>query len=115
VSTTRPALACLLACAMLASAIAAPAAIARPIDQEQYLASYGTPSASANGTAVAEAQEQYYSSYRAPATQGDASYGVPWVPIVLPAVAVALAAAAVGATRLRRRHGAAQPRARVAV
>jgi hypothetical protein len=115
VSTIRPALACVLACAMLASAIAVPAATARPTDQERYLSSYGAPPALDDGTSAAETQEQYYSSYGAPAPQDGASDGISWLPIVLPAVAVALTAVVVGTARLRRRHRAARPRARVAV
>jgi hypothetical protein len=115
VSTIRPALACMLACAMLAAAIAAPAATASPTDQERYLSSYGAPPALDGGTAAAQAQEQYYSSYGPLAPQDDASDGVPWLPIVLPAIAVALAAAVVGTTRLRRRDHAGRPAARVAV
>jgi hypothetical protein len=115
VSTIRPALACLLASAMLASAIAAPAAIAGQTDYERYLASYGTPQALDDGTAAVEAQEQYYSSYGPPATPDDTSDGVPLLPIVLPLAAVALAAVVVGTVRLRRRDRAGRPRARVAV
>jgi hypothetical protein len=92
----------ILACALLVSAIAAPAAVAGPIDKERYLSSYGTPSA-------AEAEEQYYSSYSQPAPVGDTSDGMPWLPIVLPAAVAALAVAAFGATQFRRsRVGPAQ-------
>jgi hypothetical protein len=114
VSTIRPALACMLACAMLAAAIAAPAATARPTDQERYLSSYGAPPPLDDGTAAAQAQEQYYASYGPPAPQDHASDGIPWLPIVLPAVAVALAAVVVGTTRLRIRHRAGRRTARVA-
>jgi hypothetical protein len=114
VSNIHPILARLLACAMLAFAIAAPAATAAPIDQERYLSSYGAPPALADGTAAAEAQEDYYQSYAPPESR--AADGVPWLAIVLPATAVALVAAgAVGATRVRRRNRAARPRERVAV
>jgi hypothetical protein len=115
VSTIRPALSCVIACAMLASAIAVPAATARPIDQERYLSSYGPPAALDDGTSAAEVQEQYYSSYGAPAPRDGASDGIAWLPIVLPAAAFALTAVVVGSARLRRRHRAARPRARVAV
>jgi hypothetical protein len=115
VSTIRPVLTCLLACAMLASAIAAPAAMAGQTDYERYLASYGELPALDDGAAAAEAQEQYYSSYGSPATPDDTSDGVPLLPILVPAAAVALAAVVVGTARLRRRDRAGRPRARVAV
>ena len=114
-STIRPALVCLLACAMLAAAIAAPTAIAKPTDQERYLASYGAAPALDGGTAAAEAQEDYYQSYGPPEPL-NASDGIPWLAIVLPAGIIALAVVGVvGTTWLRRRHRAARPRARVAV
>jgi hypothetical protein len=111
--TIRPALACLLACALLAAATAT--AIAEPTDQERYLASYGPAPALDSGTAAAEAQEDYYQSYGPPEPL-NVSDGIPWLAIVLPAGVIALAAVVVvGTTRLRRRNRAARPRARVAV
>ena len=102
----------LIVCALLASAIAAPAAIARPIDQERYLQSYGTAPALDDGTAAAKAQEDYYQSYGPP--QNGASDGIDWVPIIAPTVALALALGIAGAVGLRRRSRAGHPRARVA-
>jgi hypothetical protein len=114
VPITRPALACLIACALLASAVAAPAVSARPADVERYLASYGTPPVTDDGVAAAEATESYYSSYGPP--QDTSSGGADWLPTALLSVALVLAAIAViVALRRRRLQTGRRPSARIAV
>jgi hypothetical protein len=115
VSTIRTGFARALACALLASAIAVPAATAGPLDEERYLSTYGPPAALDSEAAAAEAAEQYYASYGPPAAPSDEPDGTPWLPFVLPALVVALAAGAVATTRVRRRHHAARRTAHVAV
>jgi hypothetical protein len=104
--TTRLAVACMLACGLLA--IAAPVVIAGPAPEERYLKSYGTPPALDAGAAAAQAQERYYASYGPPASQEEPSDGTPWLPIVLGSVAVVVAAGAAGATQRHRRLGTAR-------
>jgi hypothetical protein len=114
VLTTRPVVACVMACALLASAVAAPAVIAAPTDQERYLQSYGAPQVTDDGVAAAEATESYYSSYGPP--QDTASGGADWLQTALLSVALALAAIAViVALRRRRFHTGRRRAARIAV
>lgn len=109
---TRPIVACVMACALLASAIAAPAVIAAPTDRERYLASYGQ--ATDDGVAAAEATESYYSSYGPP--QDTTSGGADWLPTALFSVALVLAAIAVVAVLRRRRfHTGRRRTARIAI
>ena len=111
---TRPVISCVVACALLAFAVAAPAAFAAPVPEERYLASYGAPQATDDGTAAAQAQESYYSSYGPP--QDTSSGGADWLPTALFSVAVVLAAIAViAALRRRRFHTGRRPSARIAV
>ena len=93
--TTRSAVACILACGLLA--IAASTATAAPSPEEAYLKSYGSPPAVDVSAAAAEAQERYY-------TSDGPSRGTPWLPIVLASLAVVVAAGALGAARHRRRR-----------
>jgi hypothetical protein len=102
VFTTRSAVACILACGLLA--IAASTATAAPSPEEAYLKSYGSPPAVDVSAAAAEAQERYYTSYGPPAPQDGPSRGTPWLPIVLASLAVVVAAGALGAARHRRRR-----------
>lgn len=111
---TRPVIASVIACALLA-AVAAPAVSARPVDTERYLSSYGTPQATDGGVAAAEAQESYYSSYGPPAPQ-DTSGAADWLPTALLSVALLLAAiAVVVALRRRRRLHTGRRTARIAI
>jgi hypothetical protein len=105
VSISRTAIACALACGLLA--IAAATATANPVPYENYLNSYGSPPAADLSTASAHAQEQYYSSYGTPASH-EPSGQTPWPAIALVPVAILVAASAVGATRRRRRPHAAR-------
>ena len=100
VFTTRTAVACVLACGLLAIT-AATAAAASP--EERYLNSYGSPPAADVSTTSAQQQEQYYSSYGTPASHEMPSGETPWLPIALVSVAIVVAAGAVGATRRQRR------------
>ena len=112
--TTRPVIACVIACALFASAVAAPAVSARPVDTERYLASYGSPQATDDGVAAAKAQESYYSSYGLP--QDSASSDADWLPTALLSVALVLAAIAViAALRRRRLHTSRRRTARIAI
>jgi len=104
VSITRSAVACILACGLLA--IAASTATAGPTAEEQYVKSYGSAPVVDVSAAAAEAQEQYYRSYGPPPRDG-ASGETPWLAIVLASVAVVAAAGALGAARHRRRRTAA--------
>jgi hypothetical protein len=120
-STHRPAVACVLACAFLVSAMTG-AAAARPTQDTSASAAPAqdlrspdvrdaAPTSSLAGTtsandAGAPAQESYYSSYGEPAplTASQppvASDDSPWLPIAL-SIGAALAIAAASATRLRR-------------
>lgn len=99
---TRSAVACILACSLLA--IAASTATAAPTPEEAYLQSYGSPPAVDVSTVAAETQEQYYASYGPPAPQDEPSGETPWLPIVLASLAVVVAAGALGAARHRRRR-----------
>lgn len=99
-SIIRPAIACMLACALLAIT---PTLAAGGTPEEEYLKSYGAPPAADAGTAAALAQEDYYASYALPAPQQEPSDGTPWLPIVLVSAAVVAAAGAAGATQRRRR------------
>jgi hypothetical protein len=131
-----PAIGCVLACALLVSAISGTAA-AQSSDvhhywpgswvqdgpgtqsaaraQERYYASYGEPQPIDAGTAAARAQERYYSSYREPEPltlpqPPSPSDDTPWLPIAL-SIAVGLALVTASAThlrrlRIRRRHAA---------
>ena len=109
---TRPVIASVIACALLA--VAAPAVSARPVDTERYLSSYGTPQATDNGVAAAEAQESYYSSYGAPAPQ-ETSGAADWLPTALLSVALVLAAIAVIVALRRRLHTSRRRTARIAI
>ena len=80
-SITRTAVACVLACGLLA--ITAATAAAAPSPEERYLNSYGSPPAADVSTASAQAQEQYYSSYGTPASHQQPSGETPWLPIAL--------------------------------
>ena len=112
--TIRPVIASVIACAFLA--VAAPAVSAGPVDTERYLSSYGTPQATDNGVAAAEAQENYYSSYGPPAPQDSTSGAADWLPTALLSVALVLAAIAViVALRRRRLHTSRRRTARIAV
>jgi hypothetical protein len=114
VPITRPVISCVIACALLASAVTAPAVFAGPLDQERYLESYGAPPATDDGVAAAQAQESYYSSYGPP--QDTTSGGADWLPTALFSVALVLAAIAViVALRRRRFHTGRRPSARIAV
>ena len=99
-SIIRPAIACMLACALLA--ITPTLAVGR-IPGEQYLKSDGAPPAVDTGTAAALAREDYYASYAPPAQQPEPSDGTPALPLVLVSAGVVVAAAAAGATQRRRR------------
>ena len=98
---TRTAVACVLACGLLA--ITAATAAAAPSPEERYLNSYGSPPAADISTTSAQAQEQYYSSYGTPASHQEPSGETPWLPIALVSLAVVVAAGAVAATRRHRR------------
>ena len=112
--TTRSFISCVVAFALLASAVAAPAVIARPAPEERYLASYGAPPVTEDGTAAAEAAESYYSSYGPP--QDTTSGGADWLPTALFSVALVLAAiAAIVALRRRRFHTGRRRTARIAI
>ena len=99
-SIIRTAIACTLACALLAIT---PTLAAGGTPEEEYLKSYGAPTAVDAGTTAALAQEDYYKSYAPPAPQQEPSDGTPWLPIVLVAVAVVVAAGAAGAGQRHRR------------
>ncbi len=109
----RPIVVCVMACALLASVVAAPAAIAGPLDQERYLESYGSPPATDDGAAAAQAQESYYSSYGSP--QNTSSGGADWLPTALFSVALVLAAIAIIVVLRRRRFHTGRRTARIAV
>ena len=98
---TRSAVACILACGLLA--IAASTAAAGPTAEEEYLKSYGSVPAVDASAAAAEAQEEYYASY-GPPSQDEQSGATPWLAIVIASVAVVGAAGALGAARHRRRR-----------
>jgi hypothetical protein len=113
VLVNRPIVVCVMACALLASVVAAPAAIAGPLDQERYLESYGSPPATDDGAAAAQAQESYYSSYVSP--QNTTSGGADWLPTALFSVALVLAAIAIIVVLRRRRFHTGRRTARIAI
>ena len=99
-SIIRSAIACTLACALLAIT---PTLAVGGTPEEEYLKSYGAPPAVDTGTAAALAQEDYYASFAPPAQQPEPSGGTPWLPIVLVSAVVVVAAGAAGASQRRRR------------